>query len=697
VSIVAWRDAKMIRTKQGSLPAVVACALILMMIFGVSLTPFVESGEREYVSEAHRAVNEMVNLSHLDYLRDEIVRSDGTVIPIWWVYCEPSVPGDRSSKYKYVEAASEGVSCVDDVARAALAYLAEYERSGDKHALNMARDCFKFIEYMRTPEGHFYNFILESGARNLKGATSEKGVNWWTTRGMWALARGIRVFDKVDPEYATHLEELIAPSLESIWEFLTAHELSKYGEYKTLHGARIPAWLVEDGSDASGVLVLALCELYEARPSPQTAEMAKMLADGIAGFQMGAPDEFPFGAHIPWGQALCNWHGWGSHQIKALAMAGRVFGNEAWIESAEFAANSFVTHMLASIGMFAHMGPAPLTYVQLSYGAQTITTGLLELYRATGKEIYAVLGGISGSWYTGNNVAGYPMYDAATGRGWDGIDPPGPERGIGVSFNSGAESTIEAVTTMIELASVPKACEYMDLGNRWKYAYRVVEAESFEKPVSGRPRKMWAQWTGENTPSGEFYVTARSGDSFKLDFTIPENDIYIPYAVFERQPLAGGQVGMSFSIDGQEPIVVDMGGSPDTKYFVMEKLAPWIELEAGRHSVTVKFSGAGKTQAAALDALVFQPMIEYRHMTAPDYRNVIIARSFADKASGKAIDVDIRCSAPGPEIVFGVKRYNTAGDLVSAEDVICPVPEGAETVQLDLPVEAFGYTLVEWR
>ncbi len=74
-----------------------------------------------------------------------------------------------------------------------------------------------------------------------------------------------------------------------------------------------------------------------------------------------------------------------------------------------------------------------------------------------------------------------------------------------MSFNAGAESTIEAVTTMIELASVPKACEYVNLANRWKYAYRVVEAESFDNPLSGRPRKIWAQWTGgENTPSGEF-------------------------------------------------------------------------------------------------------------------------------------------------------------------------------------------------
>ncbi len=671
------------------------CALILVATaFGAQAA---EGGGIEYASDAHRAVNEMVNLSHLDYLRDEIVRSDGTVIPIWWVYCEPSISGDRSSKYKYVEAASEGISCVDDVARAALAYLAEYERSGSEHALDMARDCFTFIEYMRTPEGHFYNFILESGARNLKGATSEKGVNWWTTRGMWALARGVRVFDKVDTEYAAHLEELIEPSLESIWEFLTAYELSKYGEYKTLHGVKLPAWLVEDGSDASGVLVKALCELYLARPNERTAEMVKMLADGIAGFQMGTPDEFPFCAHLPWGEALTNWHGWGSHQIKALAMAGRIFGNQAWIESAERAANSFVTHMLASIGMFAHMGPTPLTYVQLSYGAQTITTGLLELYRATGKEIYAVLGGIFGSWYTGNNVADHPMYDPTTGRGWDGIDPPGPERGIGVSFNAGAESTIEAVTTMIELASVPKACEYVNLANRWKYAYRVVEAESFDKPVSGRPRKIWAQWTGSNTPSGEFYVTARSGDSFKLNFTIPEDDTYIPYAVFERQPVAEGQVGMSFSIDGGEPIIVDMGGSPDTKYFVMERLVPALELEAGRHSVTVKFAGSSRAQTAALDALVFQPMVEYRHMTGPDFQNVMIARSFTGESSARGIDVDIRRSAPASEIAFNVKCYNTAGDLVSDENVTCPVPEGSETVRLGLPVEAYGYTLVEWR
>ena len=654
---------------------------------------------RSLADDASRAIGEMINLAHLDYLRDEISLSDGTVVPIWWVYCEPTVSGDRDSRYKYVEAASEGVSCVDDVARAALAYLADYERTGDPHDLDMVRDAFSFIEYMRTPEGHFYNFVLESGARNLKGSTSEKGVNWWTARAMWALARGVRVFSRAEPGsgYAERLEALMEPSLDAVHAFLTGGDPALFGQYKTLHGTTIPAWFVGDGADASGVVVMALCELYQARPEPRTAEMIRMFADGIAQFQMGAADESPFGAHMPWGGSISHWHGWGYHQIRALAMAGRVLGNHEWVQSAERAANSFVTHMLASIGLLAHMGPAPLTYVQLAYGCQTVTTGLLELYRATGRGIYAILAGISGSWLLGNNVAGHPMYDASTGRGWDGIDPPGPERGIGVSFNAGAESTIEAVTTLIELAGVPKACEYTNLGTRARYPFRVVEAESFDKPATGRPRKMWASWTGEGIPSGEFYVTARSGDSFKLSFSVPEDDEFVPYVVYERQAVAPGQVSLAISIDDGEPIIVDASGSPDTKYFVMEKLSDPIRLSAGRHSAAVKFAGASKSLNASIDALVFQPTVEWRHMTGPGCQNVLLARSFAGQAVTKRISVDIRKSAPAAAIEFLVSCYTAQGELARETRLSSTVAEGAETAVLDLPMEPFGYTLAEWR
>lgn len=639
----------------------------------------------------------LINLSHLDYLRDEIRRADGDVLPIWWVYCEPSVKGDRSSRYEYVEAATEGVACVDDVARAALVYLDHYEQFGDRHSLDMAKDAFKFIEYMQTPEGHFYNFVLESGARNLKGATSERGVNWWTARAMWALARGHRVFRDMDPEYAATLYRLLAPSLGAIKDFLTGNVLSMYGQYKSLHGVKIPAWFVGDGSDASAVVVLALCELYEARPDPEVATMIKMFADGIAEFKFGGFDEPPYMAHLPWGGSISYWHAWGSHQVAALARAGRLLGNQRWIESAEQEANALFAHMLASIGMFAHQGPAPHTYVQISYGNEVITTGLVELHRATGKEVYAKLAGISGSWLFGNNVANHPMYDPGTGRGWDGIDPPGPERGIGVSFNSGAESTIEALYTLLKLAEMPLALDYVDLRTRWKYAFRVVEAESFDKPTSGRPRKMWAKWTGENMPSGEFYVTARSGDSFQLRFSLDKEDVFIPYVVFEKQPGPADAVALSFSIDGAEPVDVLMGGSPDTKYFVMEKLVPSINLGAGRHTITVKFAGTSKTMAASLDAIVLQPMVEWRHMVGPDYQNVLLAKSFSAEPLVRKAEVDLRDTRPGGRVEFVVRQYDSKGDLAAEKAVATEIPAGAESTELEIPLTAFGYTLVEWR
>ncbi|MGE5550102.1 MAG: hypothetical protein ACM3ZC_06175 [Bacteroidota bacterium] len=644
-----------------------------------------------------QAVEVPINLDHLDFLADRIKLANGDTLPIWWVYCEPTVSGDRNSPYKYVEAATEGVSCIDDVARAALVYLRHYELYRDEHSLAKAKDAFRFIAYMRTPEGHFYNFVLASGARNQKGATSVQGVNWWTARAAWALASGYRVFRQVDPSYAAELDKLLHPVLVSLREFLTGNTLSMYGQYKTLHGRKIPAWFVGDGSDASSVVVLALCELYEAKPDPAVAEMISMFAEGIAAYQLGSHDESPFCAHLPWGGSITNWHAWGSHQVRALAYAGRLLKNDAWIKSAEREANALYTHMLASIGHFAHLGPVPLTYVQISYGNEAITTGLLELYRATGKEIYAKMAGIAGSWWWGNNVADYPMYDPATGRGWDGIDPPGPERGIGVSCNAGAESTIESLAALAELAKCAPALDYLHLRTKARYSFKVIEAESFEKPVSGRPRKIWANWTGENTPSEQFYVTARAGDCYRLAFSLPEEDEFIPYVVYERQPVGPGQVVLSIAVDDGAPVLVDLGGSPDSKYFVMEKLCPRLRLPAGRHTVTVKFAGSSKTMAAALDALVLQPMVEWRYMAGPGRQNVLVARSFSREATERTLLLDMRNIASATEASIRISRYDADGLLTEAETIRRPLAAGAESLALPVSLAGFGCTIVEWR
>ena len=60
------------------------------------------------------------------------------------------------------------------------------------------------------------------------------------------------------------------------------------------------------------------------------------------------------------------------------------------------------------------------------------------------------------SWFTGNNVAGETMYASQTGRGYDGISGPNA-----VNKNAGAESTIEALFTVLEMERIPDARTWM--------------------------------------------------------------------------------------------------------------------------------------------------------------------------------------------------------------------------------------------
>ncbi len=78
--------------------------------------------------------------------------------------------------------------------------------------------------------------------------------------------------------------------------------------------------------------------------------------------------------------------------------------------------------------------------------------GLADLYGATREPKYAVMAGLAASWLTGNNAPAVPMYSAATGRGFDGINSP-----TQVNRNSGAESTIEALMTLQAINQYPDA------------------------------------------------------------------------------------------------------------------------------------------------------------------------------------------------------------------------------------------------
>jgi hypothetical protein len=85
-----------------------------------------------------------------------------------------------------------------------------------------------------------------------------------------------------------------------------------------------------------------------------------------------------------------------------------------------------------------------------------MAAGLARLFETTGKREYAVMAGLAASWFTGNNPAGALMYDSTTGRGLDGIRDSGT-----VNLNSGAESTVEALLTLLEVEKFPEARGYL--------------------------------------------------------------------------------------------------------------------------------------------------------------------------------------------------------------------------------------------
>ena len=91
-------------------------------------------------------------------------------------------------------------------------------------------------------------------------------------------------------------------------------------------------------------------------------------------------------------------------------------------------------------------------FEQIAYGVRPMAVGLIRLYEATADRDYLLMAGLAASWLTGNNPAGRPMYDPATGRCYDGI-----RDSLTLNLNSGAESTIEALYTLIEVERYPAA------------------------------------------------------------------------------------------------------------------------------------------------------------------------------------------------------------------------------------------------
>ena len=382
---------------------------------------------------------DMFNLAHLEHLAEDVQLGDSTV-RIIHIYSE-------APDYGWVGDDDEGIACVDDAARAAVVYLRHFELTGNRASLEKAKSLVRFVMYMQGDDGLFYNFVWDNELRinTTHRNSTATDFGWWAARAVWALGTAARVLKEIDPEFSRHSADRVRrtiPHLRSL--------LDRYGESEVRHGRAVPVWLIGTyGSDATSEMLLGLNALNAAYPSADVRETIERFADGIMRMQYGSMSDFPYGAHASY---VNEWHAWGNSQTQALSEAGIT-------SSAVREAEHFYPRLLIEGWLHSFRLDDPDTtrrFSQIAYAVRCVAVGLVRLYEATGDVRYARMAALAASWFAGNNPAAVMMYDPDTGRGFDGIN--GPES---VNRNAGAESTIEALMTMLEVEHVDEARPWM--------------------------------------------------------------------------------------------------------------------------------------------------------------------------------------------------------------------------------------------
>ena len=383
----------------------------------------------------------------LDYLRslglDAVV--DGKPVRVVALYAEaPDYrPTGSPARDGY-----EGITSLDDVARAAVVYLRAYESTGDTRARDDAMSLLTFVVAMEQGDGEFVNFIDAAGRLNRNAVSSRKSMSYWAARSIWAMGEAVRVLGPRDSAALTTIRPVLDRAITRMAREIEAGRLIGGSATATAEG------------------LLGLLALQRAEPSPRIAMLAERTARLLVPLSMGSMETPPWGARVD--RPGEPWHAWGSRSTAALAEAAMVLGRPELIAAARREADALwgrfllagqVASTVQSRAITADSsGQAKEWFPQIAYGVGPVVEGYLALADATGERRYAVFAGLIAAWFLGANPAGVEMYDEKTGRTFDGIDGPSPVR---VNRNAGAESTIEALLTLQRVAGNPDAARYM--------------------------------------------------------------------------------------------------------------------------------------------------------------------------------------------------------------------------------------------
>ncbi len=395
-----------------------------------------------------------VNLAHLDRLYQAVkLPLIGTEVGTVAIYSE-------APDYKLVTDVDEGFTCVDDVARAALLLLREPDLPTSTDKQTKLRAMTEFVLQQQAGNGYFYNFLWPDLTANKTFRTSVDQPNFWAWRALWLLTEAYPYYQKADPA--------LAGRMQTATQKLTANMLRDFGakqqEYNFIEGVQVPKWLpFGSGTDQAAIMLIGLNNIYQQTPSADMLKLIEKLGEGIVSMQYGDAGIYPYGAILSFENT---WHAYASDQAYALLRVGKALKKPNWITVARREIDNFYPYLIQQgfLESFTvkqgvnEIKPLKTSrFSQIAYGIRPMIWAALEMYDQTKEAKYAELAGQLASWFLGKNAANTPMYDRATGRGYDGIGPNGQ-----VNRNAGAESTIEALWAFQRIEQYPDAVKAME-------------------------------------------------------------------------------------------------------------------------------------------------------------------------------------------------------------------------------------------
>ena len=628
----------------------------------------------------------LTNLAHLDFLADEVTppaQPGHTTyrltaqprIGVLWTYADRNADGSfrRLGGGTYDAATNtygQGAFNADDISRAAVVYLRDWQQTGSATSRDRARELLRGLTYLQTASGpNAGNVVLwmqPDGTLNRSADPveqpdpSDSDASFWLARTLWALGEGYASFRDSDPAFARFLGDRLQLAARAV----DRQSLDAYGRHFQIDGRSTPAWLIADGADASAEAVLGLAAYARAGGDPAPRRTLVRLSEGIAELAGGDARHWPFGAVLPTPTSLSNWHAWASQMPGALSATADVTGERSLQRTALRDAFTFMPWLLTSGGPDNGRAPSRTDGTQIAYGVDSRVQNLIAVAGRTvdgsdngSPNGAGQLAGMTAAWFFGANAARQPAYDPATGVTIDGIAEDGT-----VNRNSGAESTIHGLLTMLALDAHPSVRQIATQSSQVQSVVgtQYVQAEDGTLGAGATAVVPKDFWTGEAQYDGRGYVDLADQGSETLALGAHPRSLVIP--VIDLRPDSSARTAFSAG-DRSLGVIRSNAIGPQGDSLAPGALLPRTldpALPASADTLTVRTTAAAG-DVARLDAVLVQPLVSRLVLGSTGHGSALLR-----SAAGTVQHATVTVPGTGPAQVL---EYDGEGTLLARSSV----------------------------